>query len=523
MGGSAVPNVARGPSGDSASDLVDKSKSYDLVFGFVGYAGSGCGLVSSKVAEHVTRHGYAPVTIAISDEIVSLATKRAYPAVSELSTGTKIQRAIAKQGAGNWLRATYGESITAAIAIRKMKSIRATGPATRRAYLVDQLKHPDEVELLRNVYGSSFYLISVVCRPETRIARLRVKFKDGLTTPELTSFMSRDEKDSVDEGQHVRKTIFKGDYFVNNDADSTALNKLDEHLERMLELVTAETVGRPNQDERGMYAAWTASLRSSCLSRQVGASIVDNFGNLVSTGTNDAPRAGGGLYEEDRAPDHRCFADEGFCRNDRVKEQIFEDLAGAMRDAGLLKSDIGNDQIRKAVEKTPIRDLIEFSRAIHAEMDAILSAVRTLTRGVVGGTLYCTTYPCHSCARHIVAAGLDEVVYIEPYPKSRALELHADSISDDTQMNSAAPVRSRAEVEGTQPKKVVFRLFSGVAPRRYAALFEKRSELKDKTGKLLRLERKDTKHTNPILDKSFLELESAIAKLADDADSEAKP
>jgi deoxycytidylate deaminase len=30
------------------------------------------------------------------------------------------------------------------------------------------------------------------------------------------------------------------------------------------------------------------------------------------------------------------------------------------------------------------------------------------------------SFPCHMCARHIIATGLREVVYIEPYPKSVA-------------------------------------------------------------------------------------------------------
>ena len=60
-------------------------------------------------------------------------------------------------------------------------------------------------------------------------------------------------------------------------------------------------------------------------------------------------------------------------------------------------------------------------------MDALLSAGR---EGVstVGTRLFVTTFPCHYCARHIVGAGVYEVQYIEPYPKSLALELHNDAI-----------------------------------------------------------------------------------------------
>ena len=43
-------------------------------------------------------------------------------------------------------------------------------------------------------------------------------------------------------------------------------------------------------------------------------------------------------------------------------------------------------------------------------------------------SLFTTTFPCHVCAKHIVGAGITRVVYVEPYPKNRALELHQDSI-----------------------------------------------------------------------------------------------
>ena len=79
---------------------------------------------------------------------------------------------------------------------------------------------------------------------------------------------------------------------------------------------------------------------------------------------------------------------------------------------------------------TQVMNLLEFGRSVHAEMAALMDASR---RGVSvkGATLYCTTFPCHLCARHIIAAGIDRVVYIEPYPKSRAKEQHSDSISVD--------------------------------------------------------------------------------------------
>lgn len=259
-----------------------------------------------------------------------------------------------------------------------------------------------------------------------------------------------------------------------------------------------------------MYAAWSAAHRSSCLSRQVGAAILDGPGNLIASGTNDAPRFGGGLYENEEGAtenkDFRCFTWAGdaphpHCRNDREKRKIHIDIYDALKAAGLLKEEVSAEAVRKSVEKTRVRDLIEFSRAVHAEMEALLSLARNGGPSSMGGTLFTTTYPCHSCARHIVAAGIVEVVYLEAYPKSLASTLHSDSIVDAV---------SR---ETIKDQKVHFRVFTGVAPRRYAALFEQRRDLKDGDGNLIYTPRgAPPTHADPVFTKSFLDFEKVIAR-----------
>ena len=77
-------------------------------------------------------------------------------------------------------------------------------------------------------------------------------------------------------------------------------------------------------------------------------------------------------------------------------------------------------------------DALEYGRTIHAEMSAISDAAR-LGRALKGTILFCTTFPCHMCAKHIVAAGISEVIYLEPYPKSLAGELHGDSVEIEGQ------------------------------------------------------------------------------------------
>ncbi|MCP2807341.1 deaminase, partial [Salmonella enterica subsp. enterica serovar Typhimurium] len=76
----------------------------------------------------------------------------------------------------------------------------------------------------------------------------------------------------------------------------------------------------------------------------------------------------------------------------------------------------------KLLKDTGLLGITEYGRAVHAEMEALLSAARNGI-AIRGGTLYTTTYPCHNCAKHIVAAGIKKVKFVEPYPKSYATKM----------------------------------------------------------------------------------------------------
>ena len=147
------------------------------------------------------------------------------------------------------------------------------------------------------------------------------------------------------------------------------------------------------------------------------------------------------------------------------------------------------DSKRKNALKDELRDgrigdLLEFSRAVHAEMDAIIAAARKGS-STIGAKLFVTTFPCHYCARGIVAAGIDEVQYVEPYPKSHALAQHADSITVDAKERK--PVKGR--------RKVLFRPFTGVAPRLYRRAFLKDRDLKDSEDRRIQNRRTGVGHS----------------------------
>jgi len=58
-------------------------------------------------------------------------------------------------------------------------------------------------------------------------------------------------------------------------------------------------------------------------------------------------------------------------------------------------------------------------RTIHAEVNTISQAalVGTPTQGA---TLYCNTFPCYPCFKVIVAAGIQEMIYLDDYKASGA-------------------------------------------------------------------------------------------------------
>jgi deoxycytidylate deaminase len=131
-------------------------------------------------------------------------------------------------------------------------------------------------------------------------------------------------------------------------------------------------------------------------------------------------------------------------------------------------------------------------------MDAIISLARS-TNNTLGKTLYCTTYPCHICARHIVASGIKRVVYIEPYEKSLAVQLHGDSICHPENR--------------TEEQKVLFENFEGVSPKRYAKFFGYNQKRKSDDGRVISHTVVNSGHVDPQHLDSYGEYELKVVQL----------
>src|SRR5260370_6051361 len=164
-----------------------------------------------------------------------------------------------------------------------------------------------------------------------------------------------------------------------------------------------------------MFLAYSASLRSGQLGRQVGCAIRSSGGDIIAVGCNDVPKAGGGLYWPGAhdARDHIL----GFDSNDIEQIRIVRDLLKK------LEVSLEYREALARLKNSRLMDITEYGRAVHAEMDALLACAR-IGVSPVGGTLFSTTFPCHNCTRHLIAGGIRRVIYIEPYPKSLSSKLH---------------------------------------------------------------------------------------------------
>lgn len=510
----------------SARTIFNDLSSGELIFAVVGPAGSGTSYIANQI-ETLVKDQLKATNVSQIKVSKILQNHLSEDEQAGFQQKNKLQRAITFQDAGDRLR----KSDESAIAVKILAQIQneridfktktaindispqrqATEEEPPTVYIIDSLKNPAEAELLRGVYREAFYLIGVVCEESVRKTRLReLKCKDSSST-DVDLFMKRDEDAEEKYGQKVADTFHLSDFFVNNTNDRTLDGSVpnpnwdvSEKLGRLIDILSGKKIVRPEHYERAMFHAKGAQLRSACLSRQVGAALTDKEGNIIATGTNEVPMAGGGVYggnfddNKEQVSDHRCHIHNKYCSNSRTQREIIDEIIAALPE---FKFEVPRQELEKKIKSTSVGRLIEFSRAVHAEMDALLSAARE-GESTVGTKLFVTTFPCHYCARHIVTAGVEEVQYIEPYPKSRAISLHKDAIQQNSTLWMPHTTGKR-DVN----TKVLFRAFTGVAPRLYRRAFAYDRKLKDDFGDM---QIQKPKWKTGLLRESYTSIEKAL-------------
>ncbi len=471
-------------------------KDTEFVIGLVAPTGTDLDHVSTVLGDLLKqRFKYKPHAVKMTDLIRAETSLQGYVPqnLDALDYNEKINRLM---DAGNDIRRDTGRNdFMALLAIRNIASQRPTvtyvnredsskekletQAFTRTVHIVRQFKHPDEVRTFRKVYGPGFYLFGVHASFEERMGLFR---SYDIPPEEAATTLERDRQEKVEHGQHTRETFALADAYV----DSLSPQMRDE-VQRILEIMFGNPHLTPTRDESCMFLAYAASFRSADFSRQVGAVLVSEKGDITATGANEVPKAEGGQYSSD--DDIRCRDQErGYDSNEIRRKEILNEIGSVVKrkleeqthqmeeELKKLKPDYSRTtddkalsaQLLKDLRTTSIWEITEYGRSVHAEMEAILSCARAgiSTRG---GCLYTTTFPCHNCGKHIVDAGIKKVIYVEPYPKSKVPELLSDSIS----IAGERPVQ-REKDDCTEPQechKVLFEPFIGVSARRFVDLF----------------------------------------------------
>lgn len=472
----------------------------ELIIGIVSSVGTEYKRVTEPLTDKLQGFGYTVKEIRVSSILPKYNGKNEYERIKHY------------MHAGDSLREKSGNNAILSTGVAKEISNSRTTGTLKTAYIVNSLKHPSEVELLRKIYGDGFYLIGIHADEKRR--RQHLCEDKGLTQSEANELIKIDEDESVDHGQKTRDTYHLSDFFLNFGSNS---DQVKNGLQRFLELIFSHPYKNPTFDEFAMFMAFNSSVRSGDLSRQVGA-VISREKQIIATGANDVPKSGGGLYwaEVDKKtgkvedhPDGKDYTREKDS-NKQAQAEIIEEIANNLLGSGLFEEE-RQLEIIKILKDSKISDLTEFGRVVHAEMDALLSCGRA---GIPtsGTTIYCTTFPCHNCAKHIIASGVERVVYVEPYPKSRALDFHSESIT----------LKSELEESTLDNKETVaFEPFIGIGPRRFLDLFSMslgggaKLKRKDKGGAILEWDKTKAPIRSPLVPKSYKEIEIAATELWD--------
>ncbi len=434
----------------------------ELVIGLVGAVGTRLKTVVDLLDEQLSLAGYDTKVVKVSQDVIK--TLRDVPEHG----GDGYKRISDLMSAGNDIREKTGKKGVLALGVaakifaeREKDDKGYPQPLEKTAFIVDSLKRPEEVDWLRQVYPSGFVLVGAHEEESRRRSHLEAK---GMSPAQADDLINRDSEEAeVPHGQRLRNTFHLADFFLQI---TDSQGRLEADVRRMVELWFGNPFITPTFDEYAMFLAFAAGLRSADLSRQVGA-VVARDRQILSTGANDCPQAGGGLYWPQRLDGGARIEDveggrdymRGEDSNRAEQLRIIEQIVELGRNDGL---GIDAAALGSLLEKSRIGDLTEFGRMVHAEMEALLSCGRAGV-STLRAVLYCTTFPCHNCAKHIIAAGIERVVYVEPYPKSKALEFHDDAI-----------VMAGDERPDSKEDRVLFEPFVGIGPRRFFDVFSMR-------------------------------------------------
>jgi dCMP deaminase len=232
--------------------------------------------------------------------------------------------------------------------------------------------------------------------------------KLGLTSEEFDEIEKREitKKDSDICKLDVIRCIDTADIVIQNN-NNNGPDALFWKLLRYTALILEPGSIKPSDDETLMHIAYTLSVKSNCLSRQVGAVIVNSSGYIIGAGWND-------VGEGQLSCGIKMGKDYGntYLKNDNIKIKSEEGnryicVKNKIRESISVKNKLNEDKQKEPDEV--------FCPVLHAEENAILQLAQYSSGVIKDGTIYSTTFPCSSCFRKISQVGIVKVIYSESY------------------------------------------------------------------------------------------------------------
>lgn len=432
-----------------------------IVVGLTGPFGAGCTTVADDLVQRLGWRKYS-----LSEAMRELAPNFVHRLDKQKLTSAKFRSY--QQDVGDKIRENDIHAIPAKVVNEIQQDENLDKSKASLDIVIDGIRNPGEITYLRDHFPR-FFVMAIFASFQNRFTRRQDDY-DG----NLWDFERDDQRDSGEFeqpfGQKVQLCVDRSDMLISNDrqfGEPFIKDELRHNIDSYIKLMKEPGSRSPHSWELNMAQAYGASLMSTCSKRKVGAVLVKEEKRekeekrveestlrhrarsyIIAGGYNEAP-PGVRPCEQRGGPEY-CYKDE------KIKEVLkkeYQHCPKCGKKLGLpsdfkvpFKCPSRRCDARLGRDFIPGR-MLELCIAVHAEEAAFLQGSRFGGIEVDGSILYTTTFPCPLCAKMLVHAGIQRVVFAEPYPQDEAID---------------------ALEEGHVPAQ----LFEGIKGRAYHRLFE---------------------------------------------------
>lgn len=398
--------------------------------------------------------------------------------------------------------------------IKGLRKREEDGKPRQARVVIDSIRNSLEAFYLRERY-SAFYLIAIHDdEHHDKHLKQKIGYLYGKTikekddnqhfidmTFEKVKLLAEEEVKNKDfeEGffysPNVSQCISDAEIHISNtegmNSESPSFYTMAEQWMKYAALILHPGLITPSSEERCMVVAYTAKFNSSCLSRQVGAVITNEYHSIRTIGWNEVPyghlpcglRDIRELLDDDpdaKVPNYKYIYSEyerGSSKYDKSKMTFLQSMDDDLRYLNNVNCNLNGLPFpycfksmhnRYEDEKNQVH-----TRSLHAEENAMLQMVKFGGEKLMNGVIYVTASPCELCSKKLYQIGVRKIVYIDPYPGI-----------------------ARQNIIGNGYKRPTLKLFQGAYGATYFKLYQPfisyKDELTNRLGKWKSLKQQST-------------------------------